>query len=232
MWRALAPCLAAPLILAPLGVVLGAHQQAAIFAIVACTVVLISLVFAWEPLRMRRVRVEVHAFGVAVWKGRKRDVVRFDDVNEVWLSLDHLTSPFGRVARVKALRLVDHSGTSYQVPAALRRGDEIVRWVIRQCSDPLVSEALRAFRAGEPLTFGKVRLDRSGIRESSWSVEWRKLRLVRFAPGRISLFRWQTVFPCRTILLDRIPHPTVFAKVMAECGVKHEVYDPLGTPTQ
>jgi hypothetical protein len=216
-------------LVAPLGVVMGAQRQVAIFAIVECAVVLISLVLCWEPLRTRRVRVEVHASGVAVWKGRKRDVVLFDNVNEVWLSLDHLTTPLGRVARVKALRLVDHSGTSHRVPAALRRGDEIVRWVLRECSDPLVSEALRAFRAGEPLTFGKVRLDRSGIRDSSWSVEWRRLKLVRLAPGRISLFRWQTVFPCRTILLDRIPHPTVFLKVMRECGVKQEVYDPLGT---
>jgi hypothetical protein len=211
------------LVIAPLGVVLGTQLEVEIFTTVACTLVPIGLVFAWEPLRMRRVRVEVHASGVAVWKGRKRDVVLFDDVNEVWLLLDHITSPVGRIARIKALRLVDHSGTSHRVPAALPRCDEIVQWVLRQCSDPLVSEALRAFRAGETLTFGKVCLDRSGIRDSSWSVEWRKLALVRLAPGRISLFRRQTVFPCRTILLDRIPHPTVFAKVMAECGVKHEV---------
>ena len=95
--------------------------------------------------------------------------------------------------------------------------------------EPLVAEALRALRAGQTLTFGDVQLDRSGIRGRSWGATWDELKLVRCAPGRMTLFRRQTVLPYRSLFLDRVPHPTVFSRLVTECAKKVHVDDPLGT---
>jgi hypothetical protein len=211
------------------GVAVAPGGAPPIFAVVFPFALAVTTLFTLTPLRRRHLRVELHAGGVSVRDGKKRTVVLFEDVDEVWLVLEPVKVLFGTIAKITALRLVDHAGASHRVPADLQCGEQIAEWVLRQCSSPLVPEALRALRAGETLTFGDVRLDRSGIRGRSWGAAWDELRLVRYAPGRVTLFRRQTVLAYRSILLDRVPHPTVFARLVTECAKKVDVDDPLGT---
>jgi hypothetical protein len=46
---------------------------------------------------------------------------------------------------------------------------------------------------------------------------------------RISLFRRQRFIPWRTIRLDRVPHPTVFTKLITQCAPKTEIDDSFAT---
>jgi len=155
-------------------------------------------------------------------------VVAFDNVDEVWMVLDPVRSPVGTVALVRAVRVVDRNGLSYRIPTNIEGGVEVGNWALRHCSNPLRADATRALREGETLTFGDVQLDRDGIRGRSWSTRWTDLSLVRYVPGRITLFRGQRILPWRSIRLDRIPHPTIFAKLVTECAPKVDVDDPLG----
>jgi hypothetical protein len=223
LWRKLLPLAFVWCVLAMLGVSLLPQVGARAFIVVAPFALFAALLLGWTPLRNRNIRVDCHALGVVVITARKRTIVRFDDVDQVWLVLDRVKW----VALIRAVQLVDQKNVRHRIPADLQGAVELVRWIVRQCSDPLVPEAKRALRAGEPLTFGKLTLDRTGIRGSSWQLLWQDIKLVRYTTGRISFFRNQTVFPRRTVALDRIPHPFVMLALVGECARKFEVDDPF-----
>jgi hypothetical protein len=157
----------------------------------------------------------------------KREAIVFEDVDELWFELDPMSSPLGTVARISALRLVEHGGAKHRVPTQVMDAVEVLRWALRHLSTPLLPEARRALDAGEQLSFAKVRLDREGIHVGRASARWTDLRLVRMQPGRIALFRSWPVVPWRVVNLDAVPHPTVFSQLVAERALRVEADDPL-----
>nr|WP_281329355.1 DUF6585 family protein [Polyangium sp. 6x1] len=184
---------------------------------------------AIPALRRRKLRIEVHDGGLVVHQGRARAVVVFEDVDELWLELDRRSSWAGDVALICAVRLVEHGGAEHTVPLGVELGHEITRHIIRHCSLPLVADAEQALRAGETLTFGKVRIDAEAILVGESRAAWKDLSLVRMQPGRIAFFRGQTVIPWRTVALDEVPHPTVFMNLVRACAPRIEVDDRLGS---
>ncbi|WP_437317323.1 DUF6585 family protein [Sorangium sp. So ce385] len=175
-----------------------------------------SSVLAASALRHRGLRIALHDHGIVVDRRQGREVTVFDGVDEVWLDLDRTSTPLGAVVFLRGIRLVTHSGEQRFVPVEVTDGEEVARWILLCCSHPLMDEARRAVRDGEVLTFGPVQLDRQGLAIRGARVAWGELSLVRLQSGRIALFRGQTVFPWRTVRLDRVPHPTVFAKLVVE----------------
>jgi len=170
----------------------------------------------------------VHAHGVVVRTRRGRDVICFEDVNEVWYELDAHALSGVRVARIPALRLVDHNGLSHRVELLGGRAVEALQWILRNCTDRLLEDARASLRQGETLTFANVRIDREGIRFGERGEHaWKDLRLVRLQPGRIAFFRGQTVFPWRKVNLDSVPHPPLFLKLVRELAPCAEIDDPL-----
>lgn len=61
------------------------------------------VILAWSPLRERNFAVVLHAHGVVVSKGASHDRIAFDDVDEVWLVLDTVTTSFGSLSPPVAL---------------------------------------------------------------------------------------------------------------------------------
>ncbi|HTN86498.1 MAG TPA: DUF6585 family protein [Sorangium sp.] len=173
-------------------------------------------VLAAAALRHRGLRIELHEHGLVVARREGREAVVFDDVDEVWFDLDRSSTPFGRFVFLRAIRLVEHSGQRRTVPVEVADGQEVARRVLQCCSRPLLDEARRAVTEGGVLTFGPVRLDAEGITIREIRVAWGEVSLVRLQSGRVAFFRGQTVFPWRTVDLDSVPHPTVFARLVTE----------------
>jgi hypothetical protein len=148
----------------------------------------------------------------------------FNEVRDVWW--DGLWTS-ACTANIAALRLVDDRNGSHLVPLRLERGDEVARWVERNCSAPLMVDARAALRAGETLTFGRVSFDREHVRFANVRVPWSRIRLIRLLPGRVAFFRALPVFPWRTVRLDGVPHPYVFVRLLRDVPTKIEVYPAL-----
>ncbi|MDC3959494.1 DUF6585 family protein [Polyangium jinanense] len=184
---------------------------------------------AIHAMRQRDLRIEVHDSGLVVHRGRARDVIVFEDVDELWFELERRYLPAGELALIRAVRLVEHGGAKHTVPLYVELGYEITRHIVRHCSLPLAADAEKALRAGETLTFGKVRLDAQGIILGQSRAAWKDLRLVRMQPSRIVFFRGQTVIPWRTVSVDKVPHPTVFMNLVRACAPRIEVDDPLAS---
>jgi len=203
-----------------IGLGLWASTGPEVFALIGPFAGLGFLIFIYRPLRDRGLCVDLHQHGLVVRRGLGRiEITLFEDVDEVWMDLDVVG---GAVTVARALRLVLHGGGARRVPATLSHADQLLREVILHCSYPLQAQATSALRAGDTLTFGDVQIDEIGIRRRRWSARWDELSLVRFMRGRLHLFRRQRILPWRTIRLDRVPHPTVFAKLVRDHAKKLE----------
>jgi hypothetical protein len=223
--RSLTPPAIVAVAIAVLGASLWPTGGAGAFVVALPFAVLAFALFAWAPIRRRHLRVDLHAAGIVVTKGPKSFAVVFEDVDEVWMVLDRRRPlPTVTIVLLVGLRLVLHDRSERLIPTSLQGADAIVRDVLLHCSQPLQASALEALRAGETLTFGRLRIDRTGLRGPSWTMRWADVTLVRRLSGRLSFFGWQRVFPRRTIWFDGVPHPTVFATLVTECASKTETY--------
>lgn len=190
--------------------------------------ILVFVLLAWGPFRLRGTRVELYTHGIVVATPRGRDVIAFEDTDELWWKLDLQSTWFGTIMWVRSLRLVDHDGRSHTIPTQLEGGVDLARAIVQRCSGALQADAVRALQRGETLTFADIQLDRDWIRGPRWAARWADLSLVRYAPGRIALFRGQRIVPWRKISLDRVPHPTIFVKLVTERAPTVEIDDPMG----
>jgi hypothetical protein len=227
--QTLVPVYVLVIVLAIVGGALVPSFGPGVFAVILPFAVPIVLLLAWSPFRRRNLRVELHASGLVVAWGEKRELVVFDYVDEVWMTFDQLRTPVGNVAIISALRLVLHDRSCRRVPIRLKGGEQIARAVLVHCSHPLQAQAAEALKAGETLTFGSIQVDRTSLRDRAWAIRWDEISLIRYAPGRLSIFRGQRFLPWRTIRLDRVPHPTVFTKVVTQYAPKVEIDDAFAT---
>lgn len=185
--------------------------------VVAMTMIIAAIVgsLGWHPARRGPFHVVLHEEGVAVHEDDSTRQVAFEDVDELWWTIERRwTLLRGSAAFAVELRLIDHDGASHVIPTRVDDADELILAIQRRCSTPLETPARAALREGEPLRFGPLTMDETGLRAKHWDAPWESLREVRFSSGRVQLYRRQGVVPWRTIALDQVPHPSVFVKLM------------------
>jgi hypothetical protein len=212
--RALLPALLSSTTALTFAVTFGLAYGAYVTAVTLPGILVLFVVLAWSPLRCRSLRIDLHASGLTVSRAGRREVVAFEDVDEVWFVVE----AGSHAAVVRALRFVLRDRSQKLVPLAVQGANDLLREVHNRCTRPLQVEALRALDAGETLTFGAVRLERDGIGTPAWQARWKELSLVRYVPGRLCFFRGQRVFPWKSIRLDEVPHPLLFAALVRRCA--------------
>jgi hypothetical protein len=191
---------------------------------------MIAVLIAWVVRSGRPAdSVDLHQHGVVVHgRGGTRDVVLFEDVDALWIEHRWVRGWMSEFALISAVRLVLHDGTSHRVPGEVERGAELMRWIFRHCSDPLLPDARAALAAGETLTFGKAQLDGEGVTIRGARARWDEIRLVRASLGKLALFRRMPIFAWRTVEMDSIPHPTIFGRLVVERAKRVERDYPPG----
>jgi hypothetical protein len=201
--------------------------ESSLLGLLALPILLAILVFTLRP-RRRTGRVELHQHGLFAEEGGARTVVVFDEVDELWIEQRWVRVWWLAFAAITRLRLVLHDGSVCHVPTEVEDSLALMRWILRACSDPLLPDARAALEAGETLTFGPIQLDREGLSVRGARARWEEIRLLRASLGSMALFRRRPVFPWRTIELDSVPHPTVFARLVSERVAKVERDYPAG----
>ena len=197
-------------------------------ALLLGAVVLVTMVGWWWTRRKPQSRVTLHAGGVVVERPGARDAVIFDDVDALWLECEGRGPWYMRTTFITGVRLNDHSGASHPIPVeGLTACVEIVSWLWRHCSRPLVAEARRALKAGETLTFARVQFDATGIAVDGVRVPWAQMRLVRLQQGRVVFCRRSTYWAWKTIPIQTVPHPGVFLTLIREAAPRVEVDMPF-----
>jgi hypothetical protein len=209
-----------------MAVVLGItiDPRAGVFALGSGTL-LAGVVFLFA-LRHRGEAVDLHAEGLVIRRASGVEVVAFDDVDELYLRLNVTDTLMASFAMVRSVELVDTRGVRCKVPLGVEDLVGLVNELNRRCSASLLPDALAAIRDGSPLTFANIRLTSEDITVDGATARWSELKLVRFRPGVVELFRRSTFWAWRTIKMDGIPHPTVFTKVVMSVAERTEVKKP------
>ena len=166
------------------------------------------VILAWSPLRLRGFSAALHARGLVLSRRGARSAVLFEDVNEIWLEIDALHSQSG--AYLRALRLVDFSGSIHHVPLAVNDAAVLAKAVFHGCSGPLLTDARQALEEGTTLDFGRIQIDREGITVGGARCAWPEIRRATVSHGKVLLYRRWPILAWRTAALDRIPNPAVF----------------------
>jgi hypothetical protein len=118
-------------------------------------------------------------------------------------------------ACVVGYRLVSDDGDTIEIPTGLLE-PERCEWLERQVSAPLVADARAAFRKGNPLVFGNLTVDRSGLRINDREVEWADVRDVHVTPTSARIRVHGALAAWATLPLKQIPHPAVLIAVLRE----------------
>jgi hypothetical protein len=219
--------LIAPVLLAVLVEGVGVAASGPVWLVTVFALVILG-VLAQGPLRLRGVSVELHANGVVVCRRGDRQAVVFEDVNEVWFEVDTVQGRSG--ASLQGIRLRDYEGRTHHVPVGLVGAPTVVGAILRACSQPLVAEARRALDEGEPLTFGRVRLDREAIHVRGKRLPWSEAKLMVVSHAKVRIYRRFPLFAWCTVRLDAIPHPTVFVALAAARAGRVRVDDAILVP--
>lgn len=104
---------------------------------------------AWRLLPPKPVAVDLHDDGLALLPATGRIEIHFDDVDEVWFSIDVAEASIGgRVATLRSIRLVTNNKRSVQISASLSRFDALFDQIDRICTYPLIAQAAEAIEAG------------------------------------------------------------------------------------
>jgi hypothetical protein len=172
------------------------------------------VVLAWSPIRLRGQGVVLHDKGLLLSGAGHHAAVAFEDIHEVWFEIPRLHSTQGGYLR--SVRLVELGGRSHRVPLMVDGGLALARAILRECSTPLAIDARKAVADGEVLTFGSVRLDRTGITIRGAYAPWAEIRLVRIQPAQVVFFRRARLVPWRSVRLTRIPNPGVLCALVAQ----------------
>lgn len=183
-------------------------------ALVAPLFFLLFLGLALWPMRRGRYSIALHANGLAVLRGERREEIEWANVDELWFELRYHRQHFARLAIIDAIRLVEHGGRSVLVPLP----DDVIvaQTILRRCSDSLLADARNALASGEALHFGHVQVSRESITIDGATRRWDALSLVRFQPGRVIFFAGSRLWSWKAVRLDRVPHPALFLRFVRD----------------
>lgn len=193
-----------------IGVVMSKGQP---LSLLAGALVIAGFV-AWGYLRQRRLkdlRVMLHQGGVVVERGGVREVVLYDDVDELWL----IGKRYQGLLIVTSVRMTRHGGSDVIVPITVSEPNDLLSELNRRSSSRLIPEALAAARAGQALTFSGVTVTREGIRVGDDWATFEDLSLIRFQSGRIILHRRTTLVAWHQIDHTCVPHPFVLVALIS-----------------
>ncbi len=175
--------------------------------------------------------VELHADGVIVrgWIGTV-NAFRFDDCVSVFYELGVQRTVMGPIVSDSALRLESDDGAHLRISHGVADAEALFAAIARRCVRPVHDEALRAFQAGEPLTFGPLVMTREGLTIDAHVHPWSEIEKVEASPQRVFV-HLRGKLRARSFAFDRIPFAFAFLAVLGRAGVRVEGIDGFVTRT-
>lgn len=144
--------------------------------------------------------------------GAVTEIFRWDDVVEVYTFINPLAGKH---------RIVTRDGRKLEIDASVKGGKKLGEAVQQTVLDRVLPEAMKAFDAGETLTFGPLRLNQGFLHFKDKTVEWREVEHVSLlynAFTRTVQFEARTAnslaMPWCVVPSQNIPNLDVFKKLV------------------
>jgi hypothetical protein len=166
----------------------------------------------------RRVRLFHYGVEVQPWLGPTQALL-FEERDAVYRHVDTLQGTFQTLLVGGRLVLEAADGRRVAVDARVSDAEPLFRALIRDCVRPVYSEAWKAFRQGEELAFGRMRLTREALTIGDETLAWEDVERVEFSPKVIRIHRRHRFF-VYSVSFERTPFLLVLSSLMEGAGVR------------
>ena len=180
----------------------------------------VGLWLGWKSWRTWRLRVRVHANGVAIVRGRRGRAVTWAEVRALWSRAVRTGLPGLTSARRMRLELEATDGRRLRLDDSLEDFEVLALAVKSHVFPLLLAVYTRSFNDRQILAFGPIRLGPEGIEDGRRPpYGWSEVRGAQLASGRLQV---QTSRPGRQSTLTypahRIPNVELCAQLIQEIG--------------
>ncbi len=144
------------------------------------------LIMAIGALPNHNLRIYVFVHGFIRAKGKRYEVVRWDNVEEVWQQ-ERLNN-YVPSAFTCTLRLRD--GRTLKLGDALRFIYDLTTIIQAEVAKQQLPQAIAAYKAGEPVRFGKVTVDVRGINNGKELIPWDQAEAIAVKEGKVVVLKY------------------------------------------
>lgn len=172
---------------------------------------------AWRTWRLR---IRLHANGLAVVRGRRGRALAWPDVSALWSRAERTGLPGLSGARRLHMELEARDGRRLLLDDGLEDFEGLTSAIKGRVYPLLMAGYTQAFNEKRPLAFGPIRLSADGIEDGPRSpFEWKEVRGAQLTQGRLMI---QTTRPGRQSAINlpahRIPNVELCAQLIQEIG--------------
>lgn len=169
-------------------------------AVIGLGLLLLGLILGWRAWRTARLRIRLHAQGIAVVRGRRGRALPWDEVLTVWSRVERIGMPWVSGPSRQRLEIEASDGRRVRLTEQLEYFDLLSQAVKSRVYPGLLAAYTEAFNQGQPIAFGPLILHKQGLRNGrrgpfgwpqvdSVTLESGRLIIDLASPGRRS--RWK-----------------------------------------
>jgi hypothetical protein len=187
--------------------------------------VLIGVVILVKAFLNRKLRVYVHAQGLVFLKRDSNEVIRWDQIAVVWHKVKKTTSttqtrnPSTGYTTTTTSTNTYHSyivqrtdGAKFVFDHTFSRLRELGKTIEQESARYLLPQTIAAFNAGQPVVFGKMYVNFSGVSDGKKTLPWSELKSIKVDEnnGAIAIRKQGKWLNWSNLSLSETPNVLVF----------------------
>jgi hypothetical protein len=155
---------------------------------IGISLILMGVMLSVRALRNRGLRVLIFPEGlVRLWK-EDAQALFWDEVDKLWKkkSQGHWARAWQGALIVKIQR---NDGSSIEFDDSLPQLDKLSDILHRQTLPHLLPGAIEAYASGQSLDFGKLRVDRAGLKNETDVIRWSDIQEIKVGDDQLSVYK-------------------------------------------
>jgi hypothetical protein len=154
----------------------------------------IGFYLLWRAWRDWRWRVVVFTEGLAEIRRGNVTTVFWKDIELFWESVTDQYINAAFVGTFRKCRFLSVAGNKFVFDSRLIQIESLITTIREEVSQALYPGMLARFDQGEPVCFGSLTIDRTGIAKKNWLgrtsfIEWKDFRDFNFRKGFLEIYR-------------------------------------------
>ncbi len=187
-------------------------------AIIGVALLALGLILGWRAWRTARLRIRLHAHGIAVVRGRRGRALPWEEVLTVWSRVERIGMPWASGPSRQRLEIEASDGRRVRLTEQLENFKILSQAVKSRVYPALLAAYTESFNQGRPIAFGPLILHKQGLRNGRRGpFGWSDVNSATLAAGRLTIelagpgrgSRWK-------VPAHRIPNVELCAQLIQE----------------
>jgi len=141
----------------------------------------------FNALRYYGLRVYVFTEGLVQVKGNKTTVVRWDQIKTIWQKVQKRFISSFYIGTVHRYTAQQANGKKITFDDGLKNIEGLGNTLTREVTSRLLPELIATYDAGDPITFGKLRISMHGISIGEEILLWNQIKGVQVTKGVLAI---------------------------------------------